>query len=327
PDYFLNFGPPWYEPSSGATRPENGDAIDIVGGLFQPDSLMPMIVVYEINGLTWRDSTILGLHLGGGWIKRHMTQAKYVHTPWDSSCGFRIQAGWHPGGLPGMMLPDSIFCHMQQLFPQNMPQFQNQHIFAGFEVGMFGPNGFNLLMGHMIGQNALMFNNQVQYRFHYNDVQLQGFNIDENTIQLKSWDNSSGSWIVETDAQLNTADNTVTLTSQEIDRYYILTGDEVVVNLDNEETLLADGFMLEQNYPNPFNPSTTINFTLSETGQVELILYNVLGQKIMVLMQDASMPAGSHQFVFEAGTLPSGIYFYELKVDGVSKVRRMNLLR
>jgi hypothetical protein len=56
-DYRLNFGPPWYEPdSSGATRPQNGDVITIYGG--KHDSVMvtlPVIIVYEINGLFWRN--------------------------------------------------------------------------------------------------------------------------------------------------------------------------------------------------------------------------------------------------------------------------------
>ncbi|NIT51174.1 MAG: hypothetical protein GWO41_00025, partial [candidate division Zixibacteria bacterium] len=56
-DYHLNFGPWWYTPdSSNATRPNDGDFITIYGG--QHDSLMgnlPVIIVYEINGLFWRD--------------------------------------------------------------------------------------------------------------------------------------------------------------------------------------------------------------------------------------------------------------------------------
>ncbi|UCF64689.1 MAG: hypothetical protein JSW33_02310, partial [bacterium] len=191
PDYFLNFGPPWYEPPTGASRPENGDFIDIIGGLFEPDSLLPMIVVYEINGLTWRDSTFFGMYFSGCWIYRYMTQSQYAHSPWDTSCGIRIQAGWHSGGHPGMMMPDSIFCRVLQLFPQNMPQIQSQNSFAGFEIGLFGPNGSNLLMGGMMGGNQFSFNNQVQFKFHYNDIQLQGNNIEESTIQLKSWDPGS----------------------------------------------------------------------------------------------------------------------------------------
>ena len=54
PDYQLMFGPSWYDPQSGAERPENGDEITIVGGL-DTASVNQMVVVYEINGLFWRE--------------------------------------------------------------------------------------------------------------------------------------------------------------------------------------------------------------------------------------------------------------------------------
>lgn len=62
-DYMLNFGPPWYEPASGATRPEHGDFIEITGGLMSYGET-PIIVVYMINGLAWQNSPIGGGHGG-----------------------------------------------------------------------------------------------------------------------------------------------------------------------------------------------------------------------------------------------------------------------
>jgi protocatechuate 3,4-dioxygenase beta subunit len=54
PDYKLNFGPDWYYPPSGATRPDNGEFINIVGGLLEYGN-PPMVIVYEINDLFWRE--------------------------------------------------------------------------------------------------------------------------------------------------------------------------------------------------------------------------------------------------------------------------------
>jgi hypothetical protein len=55
-DYFLDFGPFWYQPEDSlATRPNNGDNITIVGGLWDDIYMqMPLIIVYEINGFLWR---------------------------------------------------------------------------------------------------------------------------------------------------------------------------------------------------------------------------------------------------------------------------------
>jgi hypothetical protein len=325
PDYFLNFGPPWYEPTSGATRPADGDYVTIVGGLCEPDSLLPRIIVYEIDGLIWRDSTLFAPQLGGRWIYRYMTQAKYMYSPWDTLCGIRIQAGWHMG-LPGMNMPDSIFGQMLQLFPQNLPQTRTQNAFAGFEVGMFGPMGNNLMSGGMMGDGQLIFNNQVQLKFHYNEIQLQGHNINENSIQLRYWDNQTNSWINASEAILNPTENTVTFYTSSVSSFYILTGTENALILTDPEKMQLNGFVLAQNYPNPFNPTTKIGFILTQNAQVELTVYNVLGQKIANLLNQP-MVAGQHHFEFSANDLPSGTYFYELKVDGKSQIRKMNLIK
>ena len=65
-------------------------------------------------------------------------------------------------------------------------------------------------------------------------------------------------------------------------------------------------------YPNPFNPTSTLAFTLTERAAVELAVFNTLGQRVALLV-DGTMEVGSHQAVFEAGSLPSGIYFYRLR--------------
>jgi len=111
PDYVLNFGPPWYEPvDSTLSRPVEGDFISITGGLINRTNL-PMIIVYEINGEIWRDSTLMANNLGGKWIYRYMNQNRHVHAPFDTSDGFVVSPGWHGGQGPGMhgaaLLPPS----------------------------------------------------------------------------------------------------------------------------------------------------------------------------------------------------------------------------
>ncbi len=65
-------------------------------------------------------------------------------------------------------------------------------------------------------------------------------------------------------------------------------------------------------YPNPFNPTTTLAFTLAESADVELAVYNTLGQRV-ALLADGMYDAGAHEAVFAAGSLPSGIYLYRLR--------------
>jgi photosystem II stability/assembly factor-like uncharacterized protein len=70
---------------------------------------------------------------------------------------------------------------------------------------------------------------------------------------------------------------------------------------------------LRQNYPNPFNPSTTIEYTLPQPSHVELRIYDVRGFEIAILV-NGKQEAGKHTLQFNAANLPSGIYFYRLRV-------------
>lgn len=62
------------------------------------------------------------------------------------------------------------------------------------------------------------------------------------------------------------------------------------------------------NFPNPFNPSTTVQFSLPQSSPITINVYYVLGRRVSDLV-DGPMPAGTHQAVFTANSLPSGTYF------------------
>jgi hypothetical protein len=90
-------------------------------------------------------------------------------------------------------------------------------------------------------------------------------------------------------------------------------------------------YALEQNYPNPFNPSTAISFQLPKQTELFLEIFNILGQRVNLLLQ-GTLSAGTYNMlwdgVFDDGKqAPSGIYFYRLKAEGVSLVRKMVLVR
>ncbi|MDA3813457.1 MAG: carboxypeptidase regulatory-like domain-containing protein, partial [Candidatus Cloacimonetes bacterium] len=103
-----------------------------------------------------------------------------------------------------------------------------------------------------------------------------------------------------------------------------------VVNADNY--LLAKGLTLLDNHPNPFNPSTTIKFSIHNDSKVELIIYNIKGQKIKTLAQD-EYTKGSHSIIWNGidelnEPVSSGVYFYKLKVNGKTEgVKKMLLLK
>jgi len=85
-------------------------------------------------------------------------------------------------------------------------------------------------------------------------------------------------------------------------------------------------FELHQNYPNPFNPTTQIRFVLAEASNVQLEVYNMLGRRVAVLVNE-NRPAGLHEVTFDASNLSSGIYNYRIKAGNFSEVRKMMLVK
>ena len=91
--------------------------------------------------------------------------------------------------------------------------------------------------------------------------------------------------------------------------------------------IIPEGFVLEQNYPNPFNPSTVIKFALSESQQVTLTVYDILGNEITQLFNETAEAGKIYEIEFNASYLSSGVYYYRLITPQKSLVRKMLLLR
>ena len=86
----------------------------------------------------------------------------------------------------------------------------------------------------------------------------------------------------------------------------------------NQAGFSIPDFKLSQNYPNPFNRGTIIQYNLRETQNVELVIYNILGQIVRNLINE-TQPKGRHQIVWDGAdnnSLPvqSGVYFYRIKI-------------
>lgn len=94
-----------------------------------------------------------------------------------------------------------------------------------------------------------------------------------------------------------------------------------------EQTLeIPNYYFLEQNYPNPFNPVTNIRFGIPETGNVRLVVYDILGREVTTLMNEHKKP-GTYEVKFDASQLASGIYFYSLQTERVTETKRMLIIK
>lgn len=93
-----------------------------------------------------------------------------------------------------------------------------------------------------------------------------------------------------------------------------------------KEEAIVNNYSLSQNYPNPFNPSTTISFTVKESGFVSLKVYDLLGKEVATLVSQ-ELSNGKYNVDFDASNLASGTYIYRLKTNNVVLTKKMMLVK
>ena len=102
---------------------------------------------------------------------------------------------------------------------------------------------------------------------------------------------------------------------------------ELVLGIEDVDEFLPVAFALRQNYPNPFNPTTIINYELPITNDVELSIYDLLGQKVATLVSE-KQNAGYHQIEWDASHFSSGVYFYTIQAGNeFAETKKMLLIR
>ena len=101
---------------------------------------------------------------------------------------------------------------------------------------------------------------------------------------------------------------------------------EVIAGSIVETTILPTLYSLDNNFPNPFNPRTVISYQLSVISEVDLSIYNLLGQRVATLVNERQN-AGSHQVEWDASGFTSGIYYYMIRAGEFKSVKKMMLIK
>ena len=99
-----------------------------------------------------------------------------------------------------------------------------------------------------------------------------------------------------------------------------------MIDANERPPTIINEYKLSQNYPNPFNPQTTISFTIPKGQIVELAIYDVLGRRLMTLLNEYRQ-AGRHQVILNSSGLSSGIYFYQLKTNEFVQSKKLVILK
>ena len=106
----------------------------------------------------------------------------------------------------------------------------------------------------------------------------------------------------------------------------ITKADMIITDVDDNNLQVPLTYTLSQNYPNPFNPATSIKYEIAHTGQVSLVVFDVLGRKVKTLVNEVES-AGKYSVNFNAEYLSSGIYIYQLKAGKFISTKKMLLMK
>jgi hypothetical protein len=109
-------------------------------------------------------------------------------------------------------------------------------------------------------------------------------------------------------------------------RNFIGKEENTLAKTDKENLTIPTEYALEQNYPNPFNPATTIKYSIPETGDVELKVYDIIGNEVVTLVNETMSP-GSYEIRFDASKLASGVYIYSLRAENFIQTKKMILMK
>jgi len=99
-----------------------------------------------------------------------------------------------------------------------------------------------------------------------------------------------------------------------------------VTSVTPNSEVVPGAYTLGQNYPNPFNPNTTIEFSIPNKENVQIAVYNILGQKVTTVINE-TLESGSHTVQWNAQPYASGLYFYEMRSGTFAAVKKMILMK
>lgn len=196
------------------------------------------------------------------------------------------------------------------LYSQNTPI--SRMVIAANNIEFTNPVGFASLEGGTTGGeggNSIIVSAEHNYLINSGQIveNLAGFNFDP---QLYYNYTATDSYLVKELVMVNAGAGKL-----DINTY-----------IGSKTVPLPKVFKLGQNYTNPFNPETSIDYIVQSISPVKLEVYNILGQKVAILV-DEIKPVGSYQVTFDGSKMSSGIYLYQLRTSTQVITNKMILLK
>ena len=274
------------------------------------------------------------------------------------------QQAWYMVSLPVQSIEDSV----KYLFPSSLGAFRwnnSTYSYSATEI-MSSTNGYWLALPEsdslsVSGALVDTIHHHSQPGWHMVGSLRQSINVsdpndnpDGSILGFYGWDAQSGTyyqtttldpkqaywmavmiecdWILGSDELVGKAVKTKVNKSEFYTKYGTEPPSPPNYFFGNEQLgLIPKTYCLYQNYPNPFNPETTIAFDLPENSDVEITIFNILGQKVITLT-DKKYLAGSYKIIWDGmneyhSLVASGIYVYRIRAGEFKAVKKLLLLR
>ena len=286
-------------------------------------------------------AAITSFHLGRPWQFSPRTVFMYCDEPATLN-----SAGWLAWNVPPALyaeykckgagfVPSGRVSWSSQLSDSAALTYTLSNIFSKGSVSPnFGydwmPTSAPVIPVEMSSFSAVPINDMVNLKWSTaTETNNRGFYIERSVAGNKFTNigfvngkgtSSEKSYYTFADKNVPSGSVTYRLKQVDFDGTYKYTG-EITLNITGPVE-----FSLGQNYPNPFNPNTVIKFSVPTEGMFTLSVYNAIGQKVAVLVNEITK-AGHHEVVFDASKLSSGVYFYKAESGKFSAIKKMMLLK
>jgi hypothetical protein len=162
---------------------------------------------------------------------------------------------------------------------------------------------------------AQTYNVQISDKNDFSNIIAEASDLSDATYEVENLGKGTYYWRISATNTSGTSDWSEYLTF------------EVNISTSNEsDGNLPQKFTLKQNYPNPFNPTTNIEYSVPRATDVQLRVFNMLGQSVATLVSEKKS-AGIYTVSFDASSLSSGIYIYVLKAGNFTETRKLTLIK
>jgi hypothetical protein len=118
----------------------------------------------------------------------------------------------------------------------------------------------------------------------------------------------------------------LTITGNTVGSPFTIRVDYSAADPANDPRFIPTEYAFYQNYPNPFNARTTLKFDVPQQSDVQIVIFNIMGQEVARPVQGAYAP-GRYRVIYDAGDLPSGMYLLRMNAGNFEKIGKMMLLK